>query len=295
MSTVKKKIYFIVNPISGKGNYNLTSQIIQEILSVELYDIQVNYSLYPKHAIELTHEALKNNPDVIVACGGDGTINEVASCLVGSKIPLGIIPIGSGNGLASNLKIPKSIQKALQVIEKFHVRAIDVGTINNQYFFSNTGLGIDALIIKKYQEKGSRTLPAYLIATIKSMFEYKPTTFTVSIDSNEKKIEPFLFFISNSNEMGYGVSMTPKAILDDAKLNLVLIPTINLTQKLYFGLAMIFKSLEKVSFVTSIEVSKIVCSHASPQLILQVDGEFFVTNEQTITLSLLPKALNVIV
>lgn len=294
MSTPSKKIFFIINPISGKGNYNLTAQVIQEVLSIELFDIYVSYSLYPKHAVELTHKALKNNPDAIVACGGDGTINEVASCLVGTKIPLGIIPIGSGNGLASNLKIPKSIQKALRVIEKFEVCTIDVGTINNQYFFSNTGFGIDALIIKKYQENGTRTLIAYLIASLKSMFEYQTTAFTVSINSIENKVEPFLFFISNSNEMGYGMSMTPHAILDDGKLNLVIVPKINLFKKICFGLLMIFKSLEKVSFVKSLEVTKIVCKHSSQQLILQVDGEFLVTNEQTIVIAVLPKALNVI-
>lgn len=288
-------IYFIINPISGKGNYNLTAQVIQEILSKEFYDIHVSYSLYPKHAIELTHEALKNNPDVIVACGGDGTINEVASCLVGTKIPLGIIPIGSGNGLASNLKIPKSIQRALLVIKKFEVRSIDVGTVNQQYFFSNTGFGIDALIIKKYQENGSRTLIAYLIATLKSIVEYNYNLFDVTINTIQKQVKPFLFFISNSNEMGYGISMTPNAILEDGKLNLVIVPKINLLQKIYFGLAMIFKSLEKVSFVTSREVIKIVCNHSYQELIIQVDGEFFVTNEQTITISVLPKALNVIV
>lgn len=287
-------IYFIINPISGKGNYNLTAQVIQEILSKEFYDIHVSYSLYPKHAIELTHEALKNNPDVIVACGGDGTINEVASCLVGTKIPLGIIPIGSGNGLASNLKIPKSIQRALLVIKKFEVRSIDVGTINHQYFFSNTGFGIDALIIKKYQENGSRTLIAYLIATLKSIVEYNYNLFDVTINTTQKQVKPFLFFISNSNEMGYGISLTPQAVLDDGKLNLVIVPKINWFQKIYFGLAIVFNKLHKVSFVSRLVIKEVVCNHSLSQLIVQVDGEFFVTEAQTITIAVIPGALNVI-
>ena len=294
MSTPSKKIFFIINPISGKGNYNLTAQVIQEVLSIELFDIYVSYSLYPKHAIELTHKALKNNPDAIVACGGDGTINEVASCLVGTKIPLGIIPIGSGNGLASNLKIPKSIDKALRVIEKFEVRIIDVGTINNQYFFSNTGFGIDALIIKKYQENGSRTLTAYLIATLKSIVEYNYNLYDVTINTTQKQVKPFLFFISNSNEMGYGISLTPQAVLDDGKLNLVIVPKINWFQKIYFGLAIVFNKLHKVSFVSRLAINKVVCNHSLSQLIVQVDGEFFVTEAQTITIAVIPGALNVI-
>lgn len=293
MSSALKKIHFIINPISGRGNHTLTWQVIHEVLREELYEIDLSYSLYSKHAIILTQEALKNNPDVIVACGGDGTINEVASCLIGTNVTLGIIPIGSGNGLASHLKIPKTIKNALQVIENGNLKSIDVGTISHHHFFSNTGFGIDALIIKKYQEKGSRTLTAYLIATFKSLFEYTYPSIAVTVDSVQMKVKPFLFFISNSNEMGYGISLTPKALLDDGKLNLVVVDKISWIQKTVFGVAMLCKGLEKVSFVASAEVKQVVCKHSMPNILLQVDGEFFVTEDQTFTIGVLPNALNV--
>lgn len=289
-----KYIHFIINPIAGKGTNSISEKLLATYFSKEYFLIKVNYTKYPKHAITLTKLAMENKPDCIVACGGDGTINEIASCLVGSPISLGIVPIGSGNGLASNLKIPKSIPLALSKIKLGKTVKIDIGRLNEHYFFSNTGFGIDALVIKKYQEKGSRTLVAYLIATCKAMYEFKYTFFKVSIANQETTEQPFMFFISNSNEMGYGISLTPNAILNDGKLNVVVVPKINLFQKLFFGLSMILKRLEKVSFVKNLEVKELVFSHSNQELILQIDGEFFVTKEKTITITVLPETLNVI-
>jgi len=109
-------IHFIVNPISGNGNHNIGKTELEKYFSKEKFKIEVDYSNHKKHAITLTKKAIENNPNCIVACGGDGTINEVASCLINTKIKLGIIPVGSGNGLASNLNIPKEIKKATEII-----------------------------------------------------------------------------------------------------------------------------------------------------------------------------------
>lgn len=111
-------IHFIVNPISGRGKHNIGKTELEKHFPKEIYKIEVEYSNCKKHAIILTQNAFTNSPDSIVACGGDGTINEVASCLINTKIKLGIIPLGSGNGLASNLNIPKSLDKATEIIRQ---------------------------------------------------------------------------------------------------------------------------------------------------------------------------------
>ena len=169
----------------------------------------------------------KKKADIIVACGGDGTINEVASCLVNTNIPLGIVPFGSGNGLASNLKISKKMEKALQTIKDGLLTKIDVGQINATYFFSNTGLGFDSDVIHNYEKISKRCLISYIKAVYLSFKNYT-TSDSVCIQANEEKliISPFMVFISNSNEMGYNMSLTPKASLRDGVLDVVIVPKI---------------------------------------------------------------------
>ena len=103
-----KIVHFIVNPIAGKGNPDITEEYLSKYFGKENFRLVVKYSEYKGHAKVLTKQSIKEKAEIIVACGGDGTINEVGSCLVPTVIALGIIPIGSGNGLARNLKIPKS-------------------------------------------------------------------------------------------------------------------------------------------------------------------------------------------
>lgn len=142
-------IHFIINPISGNGKHNLSLSYLEQHFPAGEYKIKADYTNEKKHAIKLAEKAAALKPDYIIACGGDGTINEVASCIVGTNITLGILPVGSGNGLASNLDIPRDFNKAIDIIKNGKTTAIDVGKINEQYFFSNMGIGIDALIIKK--------------------------------------------------------------------------------------------------------------------------------------------------
>jgi len=122
-----KHIHFIVNPISGKGKHAISTEFLSQYFDIEKHTVTIKLSEYKKHAIQLTQESINENATIIVACGGDGTINEVASCLVNTNIILGIIPVGSGNGLASNLKISKNIEHAIHKIINHHVEKIDVG------------------------------------------------------------------------------------------------------------------------------------------------------------------------
>ena len=131
------KIHFIVNPIAGSGTHNFSESYFQDYFESNQYNLTVKYSEYKGHAVDLTKESIAQDATIIVACGGDGTINEVASALVSTNIPLGIIPVGSGNGLASNLKISNKIEEAIEIIKNNLQTRIDVGCVNNYYFFSN--------------------------------------------------------------------------------------------------------------------------------------------------------------
>nr|WP_294781481.1 diacylglycerol kinase family protein [uncultured Flavobacterium sp.] len=289
-------IHFIINPISGSGKHNLAASYILQHFPASEYQIAVDYTNHKTHAVELTKAAVKQNPDYIVACGGDGTINEVASCLVNTRIILGIIPVGSGNGLASNLNIPRDFKKAIDIIKKGKTTFMDVGKINDFYFFSNMGIGIDALIIKKYERSGNRTLSSYVKAALSSSFQYKAKQAIISFEDQKIEVNPFMLFISNSNEMGYNMSLTPKASLSDGMLDMVIIPELSFIEKLLLGFNVLRNTIENFKKAKHYLVNEVHIK--MPQKIYidaQIDGEQYNIKTNIINVRILPKALKVLV
>lgn len=289
-------LHFIVNPISGKGKHAISKELLLKNFSIENYRVEVEYTEYKNHAKELAATAILKKPHCIIACGGDGTINEVASSMVNSDILLGIIPVGSGNGLASNLKIPKKISEAISIIKAGVSSKIDVGTINSHYFFSNMGIGIDAMIIKKYEQIGKRTLLAYVKASLSSSFSFKPKETAVDIQGTTQLSKPFMLFISNSNEMGYAMSLTPQASLVDGKLDLVQIPQLNFMEKIALGFHVLTNSVSKFKKAKQLAIEK--CTITVPEKIftdIQIDGEFYNLKTNKIEVGIIKKGLTVLV
>lgn len=288
-------IHFIVNPISGKGKHNITETYIKTFFPSEQYEVVVHLTQHKKHAIELTNQALEQGATIIVACGGDGTIHEVATALVGKTVLFGVVPVGSGNGLASNLSIPKDIDKALQLIREQKVVAMDVGAINGEYFFSNMGFGIDATIIEQYEKSGKRKLSAYIRAALNSAQHYKAKQMRVTYDGKTKDVNPLLLFISNSNEMGYNMSLTPKASLTDGLLDYLMVPKIGIVKQLTFGLYVILKKTERFRQTDYKQTSKIEVEIInSPKNGVQIDGEYYEFKTNHFIIEVVEKSLNVI-
>lgn len=282
-----KKIYFIVNPISGKGKHNITLDYIKSLFNESLYEVYVSYSTYKRHAILLTQEALIAKADVIVACGGDGTIHEVATEVVGKDVLFGVVPVGSGNGLASNLAIPKDIEKAILRVRDGKVMHMDVGSVNGEYFFSNMGFGIDATIIDKYEKSGKRKLSSYIKAALNSAQEYKSKKMLVTYKGQTKEVNPLLLFISNSNEMGYNMSLTPKASLTDGLLDYLMVPKINILKQLTFGLYVLLKKTDKFRKTDYVQTDHITVEILGYEKNgFQMDGEYYEydTNKFEITI-----------
>lgn len=291
-----KHIHFIVNTIAGKGTNILDLMLLETFFPKEAFKLTIKQTNYKKHAILLTKESIIEQADIIVACGGDGTINEVASCLVHTSIPLGIIPLGSGNGLASNLNISKNINKALETLKNEVTRSIDVGKLNNNYFFSNTGIGFDALVIKNYEASNERTITSYIKATLKSL---KKSNKLIEVETflNGKTInhKPFLIFISNSNELGYNVSLTPKASLEDGKLDILIVPKLSVFKIVLFMLLMTIKRHCFLKEVDCYQTKNIkIIQKNKPLFQIQLDGEFLLIKNRVIEINILEKALHVI-
>ncbi|MFD2823290.1 diacylglycerol/lipid kinase family protein [Lacinutrix iliipiscaria] len=289
-------IHFIINPIAGEGKNKITKGFLLKHLEADSYHVTIKHSEYKKHAIELTQNSIAEKASIIVACGGDGTINEVASCLINSSIILGVIPTGSGNGLASNLNIPKDINKALELIKNQDVKSIDAGQINNKIFFSNTGIGFDAQVVKHYEASAQRKLSSYIKACLKALQSFKgKNKVVITINDQQIVTNPFLIFTSNSNELGYKVSLTPKASLQDGLLDVLVVPKMNLLKTLFFGVLILFKKHHVLSQVKTYMTKRLTLSIQYQDFFeTQIDGEFYKINSNTIHISIIEKALLVI-
>ncbi len=290
-------IHFIVNPIAGRGRSPLTQAFLEPFFIKSRHHLTVKHSEYKKHAIDLTMESIAEKADIIVACGGDGTINEVASCLVGTSIPLGIVPMGSGNGLASNLRIPKNLRRALAIIKSQQTVKIDVGQINDRHFFSNMGIGFDASVIKNYESSRKRTLYGYVNACLTSFRNMgKNRDLTVQVNETNSLVDPFMILVSNSNEMGYNVSLTPKASLQDGLLDVLIISKIGRLKMLWLGILILFRRVYWLKEAKSFQTKQLWLSrNDNTHFESQIDGELHEIENGILQISIKEKALRILV
>lgn len=291
-----KRIHFIVNPIAGKGNNSIDHTLLTDYFTEPTYQVKIDYTRYKGEAVILAQESLNQGATIIVACGGDGTINEVASVLVGTNCILGVIPLGSGNGLASNLNIPRDVRQALRLIKNQTTTKIDVGSCNGAYFFSNTGFGFDAKVIRNYESFKSRTLKSYLKACAAAfMHSNKEDSLVVTIDGKKRYKDPFLIFASNSNELGYSVSLTPNASLQDGLLDVLIIPRMHKFRLLWFGVLMLLKRHLKLKEVVSYQAQRIdLTRNKGGYFESQIDGEYRVLSEIQVSIELLKDSIKII-
>lgn len=290
-------IHFIVNPISGNGNNLITPKLVSGVFNFDEFKVKIKQTQRPKHAKELALKSIKEGADVIVACGGDGTVNEIASSLVGSNVKLGIVPMGSGNGLASALKIPKSISGALNVIKNSNSTQIDVGEINKHYFFSNTGIGFDANVINNYSKTKQRKLGSYFKASLLTFFNNPPSlSVKITTESKSLRLKPFMVFVSNSNEMGYDISLTPKASIQDGMLDAIIVEPLNKLEIIYFGFLLLIKrpqSFKKAHYflTKNLEITNL----EKGGVLAQIDGESVQIKAKQINIQINQAALLVVV
>lgn len=227
MPDKKRKITFILNPKAGKGG---ALKLLSYLLNKRNNSFQPHVRIW-EHADEidaLMQSVKEEEPDAIVAVGGDGTVNQIASRLIGSDIALGIVPCGSGNGLARELDIPLNTKKAIDLIEAFPLRKIDAASIDGHYFFCTAGLGLDASIAHRFATSGKRGFITYVKLTLKEVFVYKPKHFLLKSDCGEQNADALLLTFANAKQFGNDAFIAPEAKIDDGQLHAVWIPKIPL-------------------------------------------------------------------
>ncbi len=217
----KKFITFIVNPISGTRSKEGIAELIGQTIDTERFDYHIVRTEYAGHASVIASQCVSEGCDICVAVGGDGTVNEVACSLVHSETALGIIPCGSGNGLARHLRIPMEPKEALAIINEGHTDFYDYGIINSQPFFCTCGMGFDAFVSEKFADAGKRGLTTYIEQVLKESLKYKPDTYTVEDETGTHKYKAFLIACANAAQYGNNAYIAPRASMQDGLLDVI--------------------------------------------------------------------------
>jgi YegS/Rv2252/BmrU family lipid kinase len=226
---MKRKIIFIVNPISGIGKQKKIESILADNLDKELFDYEIRYTEYAHHGTYIAREAAEQNScDAIVAVGGDGSVNDVVNGLHGQNLTMGIIPCGSGNGLARDMKIPLQPAQAVRMINQYNVAPIDTVQLNNLIFVSIAGVGFDALVARKMKLAKKRGLTAYVNIVMSDYPLSKDTVFHLVVDGKEIERKAWFISFANSNQFGYNTAIAPLAHLDDGLLDICIVDKIPL-------------------------------------------------------------------
>ena len=219
-----KRILFIINPNSAKRNRDRISRAIKSGIDKRVFDISVAYTQSAGHAVTLSKDAVASKVDVIVAVGGDGTVNEVASQMINSSSTLGIVPLGSGNGLARHLGISRNIEKAIRLINKQNTSVIDTGSVNGKVFISIAGVGFDALVAERFARGTQRGFLGYFQIIANEYLFYKPQTYSLTLDDGRVINESALFVaFANSNQFGYNTTIAPNANIQDGLLDVCIV------------------------------------------------------------------------
>lgn len=223
MGTLKKKIRFIVNPIAGTQKKKKIPLLIEELMDPSKYEVEICFTEYKGHAERLTHEAVAKKYYAVVAVGGDGTVNEVGRELIQSKTALGIIPCGSGNGLARHMHIPLDPKKAIETVNDGLVKWIDYGTMNEIPFFCTCGVGFDALVSFQFAMDGRRGLLTYMEKTLAEFLKYRPVTYELEVDGGTERVKAFLITCGNASQYGNNAFISPNASLQDGLLDITIL------------------------------------------------------------------------
>ena len=257
MQKKKKNITFIVNPISGTKSKDALPLLVKQLIDDSLYECEIIKTEYAGHAAELASQCVNDHIDICVAVGGDGTVNEVARSLAHSETALGIIPCGSGNGLARHLCLPMDMKQALQVINAGKTDYFDYGVINDQPLFCTCGMGFDAYVSLKFAESGKRGLATYVENVLKEGLTYKPDTYIITDESGNHQYNAFLVACANASQYGNNAYIAPEASMQDGLLDVIIMEPFNIIEAAKVGFDLFAKTLKSNKHIKTFQARSI--------------------------------------
>lgn len=268
-----RSILVIINPIAGVRPKDEIPALVRKVMpESEGFDVEIRFTEHAGHASELAKEAVEKGLDTVVAIGGDGTINETGRSLVGSSVKFGIVPMGSGNGLARHIQVPLDIQKALECIRDGYSEAVDYGTVNDKIFFCTAGVGFDAAVSARFAEAKSRGPVTYLRSFLELVGDYKPSTYIIHTDDGRVKEKAALIAIGNASQWGNNAYITPQASMTDGLFDVTIIKPLPIIEMPKLAMQLFTREVDQNPHVKTFRSSRIriFMPHASA---IHVDGE----------------------
>ena len=292
-----RKVRVLINPRSGGMRLSLTSLMnhIQQHWHTDGREVTYQLSKSAEDGKIKTRRAIQEGIDTLLVVGGDGMINSVGSELVGTSVNLGVIPTGSGNGLARHFRIPLKPGAAAEKLASGKSMAIDVGYANDRPFFVTCSMAWDANIVRSFEKSPVRGIGPYLVAAAYEFFEYSPQPINVTIDHATQLTfdDPMVFTVANLTQYGGGARIAPNACPDDGLLELVVIKRGD-TPKMIANIIRLFDgTLDQVPEVVTHKFRLLEVRRRQPSPI-QLDGELVDSNAD-VTVKVKPKALNLLV
>ena len=271
-ATGRKHLVFIINPRSGTDRIKAIQSAIDAGIDEAVYSHETQYTQRAKHGTELAASAASRGAHAVIAVGGDGSVADIAIGLAGSATALGIIPKGSGNGMARTLGLPLKIEEAINLINAGKLKRIDVGFVNEKMFVSNAGVGFDALISHKFEKSHRRGFAIYSWLVTKYLWLYKEWDWKITIDGKKINKRAFLINVANGQQFGYNFKIAPQAEVDDGWLNVTIIRKFPKLMGGALTLRAMFGKITDSRYVEHFKAKAISIVHPDLKL-MQTDGD----------------------
>ena len=289
--TDKKRIVFVVNPISGTQGKKAILKWIDERLDRSIYDYSIVKTEYAGHASQIAAAAVQDKVDIVVAIGGDGTINEIARSLVHTETALGIIPCGSGNGLARHLRIPMEPKAAIDILNQDNRLCIDYGKINNIPFFCTCGVGFDAFVSLKFADSRKRGLLTYLENTLHESLTYQPETYEIENEEGTVRYKAWMIACGNASQYGNNAYIAPQASLTDGLMDVTIMEPFTVLDVPSLSFQLFNKTIDQNSRVKTMRAKKIKI-HRQKDGVMHFDGDPLMAGKE-LEVEIIPSGLYV--
>lgn len=265
-------IVAIINPVSGTGKKDKIPRLIDTVVDNDSNDVSIFMSEYAGHAHEIAAQAASDGADIVVAIGGDGTVNEVGSALCGTDTALAIVPCGSGNGLARHLRISMNASRALQVLNNGVVGVFDYCTVNDKPFFCTCGMGFDAAVSYKFSNEGTRGFITYIKTTLSEYIKYKPQEYLIDIDGAKLSEKAFVIACCNAAQYGNNAYIAPRATMQDGLIDVTVMHPFNLVESPMIGARLFLRQLNHDNHVSIYRGKRVVIERRHDDIV-HVDGD----------------------
>lgn len=293
MSFDRKKMYVIINPISGNKSKKAIPEMLTSLLDAHIFDIHIFLTSFEGHATLIATEALQDKVSYVIAVGGDGTINEIAKVLVGTDTILGIIPCGSGNGLARDLHISMDFRSAIEIIKENNITNIDYGIANGHIFFCTCGVGFDAKVSEKVLNQVSRGKIMYVKSMLEVLMSYDPEQYIVESPDGSFADKAFLITCANASQYGNNGYIAPHANIQDGKMNIAILKPFPIIDAAKTALQLVSKNISNNSYLEEIVTNRVLIKREKAGL-MHLDGNAIYTGKD-ITVQIIHKGLRVLI